>query len=430
MTDERRFGFLDHFALWASLGASLYLMPFAALLVPALSIEQAILATMVGGLIGGLLIASVAAIAAASGRSTADLLSDAFGEHGRRPIAVLLVVRHALFAVFALVLITDSAELISDRSLGVGLRPLWGGLFAAVGLALTFAGPRRVSIGMRRAGLWLVLLVAVAVFASAYAEFEIPSYLRRPAAGGWPSFWQATDIMLIFPLLWLPVVADFARFGRDSRSAGRGSFAGVFVASIWFGMLGILYLPATDSGDIPGFLVGMQLGLGALALMFLLQVDEVYVSAYASIPAMESIGGGAFARFAPAALLVVAVPVAMLVNVSDLEGYLLLVAALFVPAFAVVLAHALRPERGPAFVPVLAWGSGFILYQWITPADVGWWHDALSAPFDALGLPFALSDDVTWLGAAIPAFLVAFCISLIPSVIRLLSPRPRVPQAI
>jgi hypothetical protein len=162
----------------------------------------------------------------------------------------------------------------------------------------------------------------------------------------------------------------------------------------------------------------------------LLQVDEVYVSAYASIPAMESLGGGAFARFAPAALLVIAVPVAMLVNVSDLEGYLLLVAALFVPAFAVVLAHALRPERGPAFVPVLAWGCGFILYQWITPADVGWWHDALSAPFDALGLPFALSDDVTWLGAAIPAFLVAFCISLIPSVVRLLSPRPGVPQAV
>lgn len=413
MTNIRRFGFLDHFALWASLGASLYLMPFGALLVPPLSIEQAVLATMVAGLIGGLLIASVAAVAAASGRSTAELLADPFGDRGRRPVAVLLLVRHLLFAVFALVLVADSAELISERSLGAGLRPLWAAVFGAVGLALALAGPGRVSTGMRRAGLWLVLLVAVAVSASAYVEFEIPSYLRRPAAGGWPSFWQATDIMLIFPLLWLPVVADFARFGRDSRSAARGTFAGVFVASIWFGVLGILYLPATSSGDIPGFLVGMQLGLGALVLLFLLQVDEVYVSVYASMPAIESLGAGAFARFAPAALLVVAAPVAMLLNVADLEGYVLLVAAVFVPAFAIVVAQALWPATRPQAIPLLAWASGFLLYQWITPAEIGWWRDGLNSAFELAGLPFPLSDSVIWLGAAVTAFLLALGVDLL-----------------
>ena len=429
MSSERKFGFLDHFALWASLGASLYLMPFGALLVPALSIEQAILAAALAGVIGGLLIAAIAGIAASSGRSTVELLSAPFGEEGRWPVGVLLMARHLLFAVFALVLITDSAELISERSLGTGLRPLWVAVFGAAALGLALAGPGRVSTAMKRAGLWLVLLVAIAVTASAYAEFEIPSYLRRPSVGGWPSFWQATDIMLIFPLLWLPIVADFARFGGSSRSAAQGSFAGVFVASVWFGALGILYLPATESGDIPGFLVGMQLGLGALALLFLLQIDEVYVGAYASVPAAESLGAGARSRFAPAALLVAAAPVAMLANVSDLEGYLLLVAALFVPAFAIVLARALRPDRGSALVAAAAWCCGFVLYQWITPAEVGWWQDTISTPFDGLGLPFAVSNDVTWLGAAVPSFALAFCIDLVvPALARLFSARPRVSQ--
>lgn len=426
MTDARKFGFLDHFALWASLGASLYLMPFGALLVPALGIEQAVLATMVAGLIGGLLIASVAAVAASTGHSTAELLAAPFGDRARLPVAVLLLARHLLFAVFALVLITDSAELISERSLGVGLRPFWVVVFGAAGLALALAGPDRVSTGMRRAGLWLVLLVAVAVSASAYMEFEIPSYLGRPAAGGWPSFWQATDIMLIFPLLWLPVVADFARLGSNSRSAARGSFAGVFVASIWFGVLGILYLPATDSGDIPGFLVGMQLGLGALVLLFLLQVDEVYVNVHASVPAIESLWANAPVRSVAAVLVVAAAPAAMVLNVSELEGYVLLAAAVFVPGFAVVLAHALRPDRGPALVPAAAWLCGFVMYQWITPAEVGWWRDAFSAPFEALGLPFAVSNDITWLGAAVPSFVVAFGIDLlVPALGRRLSPRPQ-----
>ena len=413
MNGRRGFGFLDHFALWASLGASLYLMPFGALLVPALSIEQAVLATMLAGLISGLLIASIAAIAVSSGRSTAELLAEPFGERGRRPIALLLLTRHFLFAVFGLALIADAAQLVSDRSLGVGLRPVWVALFGAAALALTLAGPRRVSVGMRRAGLWLVLLVAIAVSASAYAEFEIPSYLKRPATGGWPSFWQATDIMLIVPLLLLPVVADFARFGMESRAAARGSFAGVFIASVWFGVLGILYLPATDTGDIPGFVAGMQLGLGALALLFLLQIDEIYANTYATVPTIEVLGVGTRARFAPAFVLVAAAPAAILLRVSDIEGYVLLVASAFVPAFAIILSRAFWPAARPWIVPAIAWASGFALYQWISPAGIGWWQDVFSSPIEAAGLPFPLSDRVTSLGATVPAFLLAFGLDIL-----------------
>lgn len=430
MSEQRRYGLFDHFALWASLGASLYLMPFGSLLVPALSIEQAVIATMVAGLIGGLIIAAVAAVAAASGRSSVELLASPFGDVGRWPVAVLLSVRHLLFATFALVLIADSAELISERSLGAGLRPLWAAAFGAGAFALIVLGRERVSMGLRRAGLWLVLLVAVGVTASAYAEFEIPAYLKRPAVGGWPSFWQATDVMLIFPLLWLPIVADFARFGRDSRSAARGTFAGTFAASIWFGILGVLYLPATESGDIPGFLVGMQLGVGALILLFLLQIDELYVSAYASIPLAQQLASGARAKFMPLVLVSVAVPAAMAFSVADLEGYLVLVAAIFIPAFAVVLARTLLPENGSAAASAAAWIAGFLLYEWITPADVGWWQDVVSALFDSLGLAFPLTDSVSWLGAAVPAFLLAFVISILaPAVARLWQPRTPAQEA-
>jgi purine-cytosine permease-like protein len=274
---------------------------------------------------------------------------------------------------------------------------------------------------LRRVGLWLILLVALAISVSAYAEFEIPAYLRRGAAGGWPSFWQATDVMLVFPLLWLPVVADFARKGRASRSAARGSFAGVFIASVWFGTLGILYLPATDSGDIPGFLVGMQLGLGALALLFVLQIDEVYANSYATVPVFEFLGAGSRARMAAAVLGVVVSPAAILMHLGNLEGYVLIVASVFVPAFAIVISRACWAVPRPSSVPLLAWIAGFLLYQWISPAEIGWWQDAFSSPFQAAGLPGSLSERVTWLGAAVPSFLLAFAVDLVvPAVSRML----------
>jgi NCS1 family nucleobase:cation symporter-1 len=429
MKRPARASLMDHFALWVSLGASLFLMPFGALLVPALSIGQAALATVTAALISGLLIAAVASAAASSGQSTAELLTTSFGRVLRVPIALILLARHMLFALFALILIADAAELISDRSLGTGLRPLWVIAFAVAGIALFVAGQDRAQTMLRRVGVWLVLLVALAITVSAYAEFEIPSYLRRPPAGGWPSFWQATDIMLVFPLLWLPVVADFARRSAESRAAAAGSFAGVFLTTVWFGMFGILYLPATDSGDIPGFLVGMQLGLGALVLLFLLQIDEMYASTTAAVPALEALRFGNRVTLIPAMAIAAMAPLAIWFHVSDVEPYILLAAAAFVPAFGVVIAQTLVQQRGAAAPAIFAWACGFAVYQWITPAEMGWWRDGLSAPFQALGLPFPLSNHVTWLGSAVTSVLVAGALSvLVPLAVRMLSTRPRAPE--
>jgi NCS1 family nucleobase:cation symporter-1 len=261
-------------------------------------------------------------------------------------------------------------------------------------------------------------------------EFEIPAYLKRPASGGWPSFWQAIEIMLVFPLLWLPVVADFARFGADSRSTVRGTFAGVFIAVGWFGILGILYLPATDSGDIAGFVTGMQLGLGALVLLFLLQLDEIYVTTRATVPTIETLGGHGWARLLPAVMFLAAIPAAIVLSLTEIEGYVLLVASIFIPGFAIVVARASLPAARPWFVPALAWALGFMLYQWISPAEIAWWQDAISSPLEAAGLPFPLSESMSSLGAAIPAFVLAFVIDAsVPAVSRLRPTHRREAQA-
>jgi hypothetical protein len=229
--------------------------------------------------------------------------------------------------------------------------------------------------------------------------------------------------MLVFPLLWLPIVADFARFGSNGRSAARGSFAGVFIATVWFGVLGILYLPATDSGDVPGFVVGMQLGLGALVLLLVLQIDEVYASAYAALPATEALGV-TYTTLAPVLIIVAAIPAAIVFGTADVESYALLIASVFVPAFAVVLAQAFVAGPRPWMVPVAAWALGFALYQWISPAEIGWWQDLISSPLEAAGLAFPLSD-MSSLGAAIPAFLLAFVIDVAGAALARLRPVQR-----
>lgn len=413
----RTFGGLDHAALWGSVAVTLYAMPFGSLLVPALSLRDAFLAVLLASFLGGLLLAAVAALAARSGSSSADLLGRLFGGRSTPLLSALLIVRHVAWGAFALSLIAGSAALVSDRALGAGLRPLWVVGFGLIGLALVLAGPDfTVRKLLRRAAFWLALLVAAAVTVSAYLEFGLPTYLQRPAVGGWPSFWQAVDVMLIVPLLWLPLVADYARHGRDAGTAFWGTFGGFFPVAAWLGFLGVVYLPAVETGDISGFVVSMQLGLGALIVLLVLQADEPFLNVHSARVALAA-ALPADPRIVAVALSALVVALALPFDLLTMEGTLLLLASLFVPLYGVLMAQRLLggrlTEGNPAPAALTGWAAGFLLYHWIAPAEADWWRDALGwALADVLRLPFPLTEEVTWLGAAIPSFMAGALVYL------------------
>lgn len=412
---ERTFSLWDHAGLWAALGISLYAMPFGSLIVPSLSLERAFLATLLAAFLGALLVAGAAAIGARSGLGTAGLLESLLGPHAGRAAAGLLLLRHVLVGALVLSVIGSAAALVSARTLGAGLRPLWVVVFGAVGLGLAAAGPelfvRRL---LRRGGIWLMLLVALTITLSAYFEFEIPAYLRRPAVGGWPEFWQAVDVMLIVPLLWLPLAPDYGRHGRGLGGTAGGTFIGLLIATAWLGYLGVVYLPATDRGDIAGFVNGMNLSLGALAILLLLQTDETFANARSgglTLSALVPIDIRWATLLAGAASIVLAA----IFDLLRIEGSVLLLASAFVPLFGVIMAdQILWAAAGARTSPLwasMAWLLGFAFYHWITPAEAQWWQDATRWLFaDSLGLPYPLTEEVTWLGAAVSSFLLAFAL--------------------
>ena len=172
-----------------------------------------------------------------------------------------------------------------------------------------------------------------------------------------------------------------------------------------------------ETGDISGFVVGMQLGLAALVILLLLQTDEVFANVHSAglaLGAALPVGRWAGLLVPGLAVLVLALPL----NFLEFEGTLLLLGSLFVPLFGVLVADFLQNRDGtqPTAAPsaLTAWALGFLLYHWISPAEVGWWQDAMSWLFaDALHLAFPLTDEVTWLGAAIPSFLAGFAIHLV-----------------
>lgn len=79
---RRALGFFDSFVLWADLGISFLVMVVGMFLVPGLGLGQALLATLIGAVIGNLLLALGALIGADVGVPTMVLLRPVLGIRG------------------------------------------------------------------------------------------------------------------------------------------------------------------------------------------------------------------------------------------------------------------------------------------------------------------------------------------------------------
>ena len=86
---DRPLGPLGHMALWANLGAGLYLLVVGAWLVPALSISQAIVATVIGAALGSAMVAAAVRLGAAENLPGVVLHRGALGESGANLYGVL-----------------------------------------------------------------------------------------------------------------------------------------------------------------------------------------------------------------------------------------------------------------------------------------------------------------------------------------------------
>src|SRR3954462_8891992 len=156
----RVLGGVDTTLLWTNFGISLLV-----LVLPAyfdLSLKKALLATLVGGVIGNAMLA-LAALIGADGRVPSMVLQRApLGQRGSYVATVLNVVQCLGWAIFELIVIATAAGLLTDKLFGFELIWLWKIVFGGAALVLALLGPigfvRRF---VRKFAIWAVLASVV-----------------------------------------------------------------------------------------------------------------------------------------------------------------------------------------------------------------------------------------------------------------------------
>jgi putative hydroxymethylpyrimidine transporter CytX len=425
----RRFSGPDLAVLWGDLSVGLLVLVTGAFLVPALGLPAALGAIALGSVIGCLPLALVGVAGAREGVPTMVLLRPLLGRAGSIAPSVLNLLQLLGWTAFEFWAMGRVANAVSIRLFGFDSYPLWLGVVAVVCTALALGGPVLVvRRWLERFGVHAVLAALGWITYRVLSAGDLGALLSRPGEGGLP-FWVAVDLVVVMPISWLPLVADYNRFARAGARGGAGTYWGYLVGNVWLYALGaLLVLQAAASPDVVGIGDAItSLAGGSVVLLVLLagESDQAFANIYSSAVSVQNVFPRASQRALIVAVAAAGVALALGLSMDRYEVFLFLIGSVFVPLAATFLAHYFVVRRGgyerveltsgsvgvrwPALLP---WLGGFVVYHWSVPTGPAWWLS---------GLETALSD---WLrldvplfggrfGATLPSFAVAFALSLI-----------------
>jgi nucleobase:cation symporter-1, NCS1 family len=429
----RVLGLLDTGLLWGNLGVSLLVIVAGAALVPALSLPDALIAIVLGCVIGNVMLGVAGAIGADARVPGMVLMRAPLGRRGSYLPTGINVLQGLGWSVFELLIIATAAAALSDEVLGFRAQWLWTLVFGGVALALALLGPigfvRRF---VRKVAVWAVPFAIIYLTWWALDGADLGAIWHAHGADGL-SVWQGADVVVGITVSWVPYAADYTRFSRDRRSALLGSGVGYFVPDVWLLALGVVLVLSrdlTDAAALPAAVVagGFAATLALFALL-VTETDEAFANVYSAAVSLQNLVPQVAQRLLITLVTVTATAGALVIDLVSYQTFLLLLGSFFVPLFAVLLADWLVAGRhytaedvfhAPAWRPahVAAWVAGFAVYQWLYPTGPGWWTNLL----EHLNPP-------DWpIGATIPSFVVSFALAtLVAAVERRAAPEPRAP---
>lgn len=425
--ERRQLGGLDLGVLWFDLSVGLLVMVTGALLVPALGFGSALLAIAVGTVVGCVPLALVALAGQREGVPTMVLLRPVLGARGSAVPSVLNVIQLVGWTAVEFWVMGEVANVVSARLFGFESRAFWLALVAIVCTGLAMGGPVLVvRRWLERFGIYVLLGAAVWITVEVLRAGELGSVWRAPGHGGLP-FWLAVDLVIVMPVSWLPLAADYNRFAHPHARAALGTYAGYAFGNAWFYALGaLLVLVAGASADALG--IGSSIVAvagGGLVLIALLvgESDNAFADIYSAAVSTQNVAHDLSQRALVGVIGAVGFILALAFTAERYEQFLFLIGSVFVPLAAVFVAdyfvrsHGRYGEqtvfgaRGFRWLSFVPWVVGFVVYQWCVPTGPQGWVDAVGRVFDALALPFPLFDGR--LGASLPSFAVAFALALL-----------------
>ncbi len=420
---QRTLGFIDYLVLWGDLGIGLLVLLAGTFLVPGLSLGNALLAIVVGSILGSLLLAIVGVIGSDNATPTMVLLRPVLGLRGSYLPTALNVVQLIGWTIFEFIVMGFAANEISRTLFGISSYPLWTAVFAAIVILMGIGGPVGVvRQWLEKFAVWIALATGAWLTFHLLTSNDIMQLLSRPGNGSLP-FWIGVDLVVALVTSWLPLVADYNRFARKTSRAFWGTFVGFTCTNFWFMSLGVLALLGAGMNQTPkDFAQAIALAAGWIALLILLadETHNAWADLYSSAVSLQNAFPRVKQRWLIIALGVLAYLIAISLDITEYQNFLYLAGSFFIPLFGVLVADYFLVRRrryavsefyrsggqywfnsGVNVWGLLAWVAGIAVYHITNPVTLGAFF-----PGWQTFVPVALTE----FGGSLPSFLVALLV--------------------
>ena len=414
----RLLGAVDLTMLWGSLGVSLLVLVIGAFVLPGLTVGEALLAVLIGSVIGNAMLGVAGAIGADGRVPAMVLLRAPLGRRGSYLPTGLNVAQCLGWATFELIIIATAASALSEELFDVGAKSAWTVGCGVLAAFLAFLGPvgfvRRF---VRRFALYAVI-ASLAYLTWWALDSPEPGRLLSIEGQGEGSMWLGIDLAIAITVSWIPLVADYTRFARDRRSALIGTGIGYFIAGFWMLALGVVIFATRQIDDVAALPAAVAAAgiASAIALLALTvdETDEAFANIYSTAVSLQNVFPKAPQRALIALVSAATTVMALLIDLRSYESFLLLLGSFFVPLFGVQLgdwvAASMRYRAadffgGPAVRvgPIAGWLVGFAVYHALHDPPLGpsWWTEFIER-VDPLTFEY---------GASLPSFALSFTIA-------------------
>ncbi|WP_405486815.1 purine-cytosine permease family protein [Nocardia sp. NBC_00511] len=412
----RTLGFTDQAAFWLNLGVSLIGFSGAAVvLLPAgqtlpLPIAGALLATVLGTVLGAAMVAGPGAVGTLTGAPAMAVLRGLFGTKLSYLPTAANIVQCIGWGVYELTVIALGVSALTHDKV-----PHWIVIVAAGILSTTMAIWPLSSVRALRKYVSAAVAIAMLYFTVQLLRQPIPAQPQT----SWSGFWPAVDSALAVSISFVPLAADYTRHSRSAKTAAGATVTGYSIAQIWCYLLGIIAILQSggDSGKIFDSFLGVTAGWLFFAVLVLRESDQSFANIYSTAMSIQNllprVDRRLLAGLVGLAVTLLALPVH---DFTSYANFLVLIGSVFVPLCAVLIVDYFfgRGRRGwdltqhsPARpLMLLPWAIGFVTYQLFNPGSISWWTKFWTDAQDTLHV-----HPGWWSSASLFSFLIAAAVT-------------------
>lgn len=373
---ERRYGFIENLAIWFGAGISIAEFWAGAILVASplsLNLKAALLAIILGHLIGNALLSLVAVMGSDTGLPTMVLSRRPLGVKGSHLVSALNYLQLIGWTAIMIVVGARALDTVSAEVFGLHAYHAWILVLGGLVTAWAITGPERWRYLEVPSAILLLLLVAWLSYI-VVKDYGFSSHFSGELSLS-PAFWVGLDLVIAMPVSWAPLVADYSRFSRRSREAFWGTYIGYFASSGLFYFLGAFSNIVLGEMDPIGVIAFYGLGVPAMLIILFSTATTTFLDVYSAAITYKNMRPESDARLQVIVAGVLGTLLALVFPVEEYEWFLLLIGGAFVSLTAVMImdylacrscytepSRVLNPGARVRWGALTVWALGFIFY--------------------------------------------------------------------